>query len=205
MAAIEKIGKVSSASVEKCTGKNWERWVALLEKAGARGLEHREIVALLKKKYKLSPWWQQGVATGYEMHIGRKVEGRNAKGQYSTVASRTFALSNKELWKYLESEDGLAVWLKPLSSFRFAPGETFEVDGGIFGEVRTLRKAERMRLRWQDGDWPKPSVVNLAVIPRPGKKCILVFQHDQLPSERARAAMNAHWKKILIALLEALA
>ena len=64
------------------------------------------------------------MATGYEMHIGRKVEGRNAKGQYSTVASRTFSVSNKDLWKYLESERGLAVWLKPLSSFRFAPGET---------------------------------------------------------------------------------
>src|SRR5688572_1797323 len=79
-AEIEKIGKVKSESVLKCTGKSWAQWIAILEKAGARWMTHKEIVAFLKK-YKLSQWWQQGVATGYEMHIGRKAEGRNEKGE----------------------------------------------------------------------------------------------------------------------------
>lgn len=197
MLEIEKIGRVSSASVLKCTGKTWAQWIAVLEKAGARGLEHKEIAALLKKRFKLSAWWQQGVATGYEMHIGKKIEGRNAKGEYATVASKTLPLSQTGMWKFLETPRGLELWLKPLSDFYFHAGESFEIAGGIYGEVRTLKKPERLRLRWQNEDWPKPSVLNLIVIPRPGQKCVLVFQHDQLPSERAKTAMKNYWKKVL--------
>jgi hypothetical protein len=61
---IDKIGRVTSASVQKGTGRNWDQWIAILEKAGARSWSHRETVDLLTKRYKLTPWWQQGVAWG---------------------------------------------------------------------------------------------------------------------------------------------
>ena len=204
MPKVEKIGRVSNASVLKCTGKTWDQWISILEKAGGRGLTHGEIVAILKKKYKLTVWWQQGVTTGFEMHIGRKLEGRNAKGEYSTVATKTLPISQSALWRYLESHEGQGVWLEPMADFRFGAGEQFEVAGGVFGEIRTLKKPERLRLRWNNEDWPKPSVLNIAVIPRPADKCVLVFQHDHLPSERAKTTMNGHWKKILAALKERL-
>ena len=204
MSTIEKIGHVSSASVKKCTGKTWDQWIAILEKAGGRGLSHGEMVGLLKKKYKLSLWWQQGVTTGFELYIGRKVEGRNAKGEYATVATKTLSLSQLDMWKFLESADGQSIWLEPLSGFSFRAGAQFEVAGGIFGEIRTLKKPERLRLRWNNEDWPKPSVLNISVIKRPGKKCVLVFQHDQLPNERAKTQMNTRWKKILQSIKECL-
>ena len=201
MAKIEKVARVTSASVEKGTGKSWDEWVKVLNKAGAKVWSHQEIVAHLKKKHKLTLWWQQGVAVGYEVATGKRIAGQNGKGEYSTVATRTFPLSARELWKLISSPDGLALWLKPMGDFMVKPKNEFEVEGGIFGEVRTMKAPERIRMTWQETDWPKASVLNVAVIPRDGKKSVLVFQHDGLRSARQREDLRAYWKARIEELL----
>jgi|SRR6185312_11518764 len=201
---IEKIGKVSTQSVRKCTGKNWDQWVQILEESGARHWSHRDIVAFLKKKYRLSLWWQQGVAMGYEIHLGKKIEGRNAKGEYSTVASRTFAMDTKALWKFLESEKGLAIWLKPYAKFQFKPKSVFENEFGAYGEVRTMKLYRRVRMTWQETEWMKPSIIQINFVPRPKNKCILVFQQEALANGRLRLQMKEHWRQVLDALLAAI-
>jgi hypothetical protein len=201
MAKVDRIGRVTSQSVLKCTGKDWDQWIKILDSAGARGWPHQEIVAFLKKKYKLGPWWQQGVTGGYEIHIGRRVEGQNLKGEYSTVATRTFPLDKKAMWKLLSSPKGLGVWLKPFSDFKLKPGSEFEVYGGVFGEVRTMKAGERARLTWQETDWAKPSIVHVLVVARPKGKCIFVIQHENLKDSGLREKMRAHWKRAMIELL----
>ncbi|MGZ3656384.1 MAG: SRPBCC domain-containing protein [Bdellovibrionota bacterium] len=202
---IERIGRVSCESVKKCTGKNWNQWIALLDKAGARTWVHGEITALLKEKYRLTPWWQQGVAIGFEIHSGKRIEGRSEKGLYATVASKTIPLSQKEAWKLLSSPAGLELWLSPFAPFEWKAGCGFEVNGGIFGEVRTVKAPSRLRLTWREETWKKASVLQLNVNPRPGKKCMVVLQHEQLPSELVKNKLRAHWKLALQKLAEALA
>lgn len=194
---ITKIGKVSSQSVLKCTGKNWDQWIALLNKANAKKWPHREITMLLKKKYKLSPWWQQGVAMAYELHNGQRVEGRNAHGYYSTVATKTFPLKSEAAWNFLTSETGMDAWLNPLSPFTWKVGQGFEVDGGIFGEIRTLKHGARARLTWQEAHWLKPSVLQIHVVPREGDKCMLVLQHEKIPSANLKEKLRNQWKAAL--------
>lgn len=194
---IEKIGKVSTESVFKGTKKHWDEWIKILDKAGGRSLEHKEMVAFLKRKYKLSPWWQQGVTHGYELHIGRKQEGRNAKGEYSTMASRTLPVNVKDSWKFLNSAEGMEFWLKPMGEFSLKPKLQFEVEGGIYGEVRTIKPNERARLTWQTEEWPKASIVQIYLIKREGPKSILVFQHDRLPTDRVRLEMRDYWKNVV--------
>lgn len=186
----------------KGTGKDWGRWIEILEKAGGRSLSHREMVLFVRRRYKLSSWWEQGVVTGFEMHIGRKVEGRNSRGEYSMTVSRTLPLGRAQLWGWMMSEAGMAVWLEPLSPFKVKKGAQFEVGGGIFGEVRTLKKPERVRFTWQDEDWEKPSVVQLFIIPRTAKKCILVFGHEKLTSDRLRLEMREHWQASIARCLD---
>lgn len=198
---VEKIGRVTSVSVEKCTGKNWDTWIRILNKAGAKSMPHVEITKLLKKKFKLSVWWQQGVATGFEIHIGRKVEGRDAKGLYSVTATRTFPLEAKALWNYLVSPAGMQEWLRPLAQFQLKPGASFECEGEIFGEVRTLKSGVRARLRWQETEWIKPSVLNLHIVARKGGKSILIFNHVGLRDARLRTQMRERWQRVLQHLL----
>lgn len=194
---IDKIGRVSSESVLKCTGKSWDEWVGILQKAGADRWSHKEIVVFLVKKYRLSLWWRQGVATGYETHLGKKIEGRNSKGEYSVVTSKTLPVSQAALWDYMVSPAGLAVWLKPLDSFTVEPGAQFECEGEVFGEIRTMMEPLRLRLKWRDLEWEKASILMLYLLPRPKEKSVLVFQHDGLKDGRLKIQFKEHWKQIL--------
>jgi uncharacterized protein YndB with AHSA1/START domain len=204
MKPIDKIGRVSNQSVLKCTSKSWEEWIAILDKAGARTWTHQQIVALLKTRYKLGLWWQQGVTLGYEVHTGRRVLGQNLKGEYGTVATRTFPVEQKKAWKLLASPQGLAVWLKPLEPFALKLNEVYEVNGGAYGQVRRIKPGERVRLSWQEADWRKPSFLQAFVVARPKGKCMVVIQHESLKDLKLQEKMREHWKKALSDLLKCL-
>ncbi len=197
---MEAIGRVTSKSVLKHTGKDWLAWVKILDRAGAKNFDRKEIVALLVKKYKLSLWWRQIVASGYEIHIWRRIEGQNLKGEYSIIATKTFNVDKKLAWRLLTSPEGLAVWLQPLSSFQIKPKSQYEVSGDVFGEVRTLRIGVRLRMTWQETAWPKPTIIQTLIVGRPKGKCIVAIQHDHLRSVALREKMRAHWKLALINL-----
>jgi uncharacterized protein YndB with AHSA1/START domain len=197
---IEKLGIVSTASVFKCTGRHWDEWVHLLNKHGAKNLDHKEIVSLLKKKYKLTPWWQQGVTTGYEMALGKKIEGHSESGGFSTVATRTLSASKKQVWNFLTTPEALEVWLKPLSDFNFVKGHDYETLDGYFGRVRTLKIEERVRMSFQETEWDKPSILQIYLIARPKQKSVLIFQHGHLANGRLRLKFRDHWKQVLIDL-----
>ena len=198
--SIKKLGMYSTESVKKHTGKSWDQWIQILDKAGAHLLSHQEIVALLKKKYKLDPWWQQGVTGGYEIHSGRRVFGQNSKGDFATTSTKTLNITPKNLWKLLLTDEGLQCWLKPLSEFGLTKGEAFETEDGFFGEVRTVKAGLRARLKWQDPEWDKASIMQIYLAARPGGKCILVFSHENLSSARLRESMKERWKEALEAI-----
>lgn len=191
----EKIGMVSSKSVEKHTKKNWDQWIEILNQAGAQHWNHKEIVAFLKKKYKLSMWWQQGVTSGYEIAIGRRVMGQNLKGEYSTTVTKTFPIGAKAAWKLICSPEGLAVWLKPLSDFELKPKRSFECEGEIYGEVRTMKAGQRARLSWKETEWDKATVMQVMVIPRPKNKCMVIFQHESIKDSRTKQQLHARWRQ----------
>ena len=50
---VDKFGGIGSAAVGKATGRKWPEWLALLDKAGARKMPHREIAQLLQVRYKV--------------------------------------------------------------------------------------------------------------------------------------------------------
>lgn len=201
---IESIGRTSSRSVEKHTKKNWDQWIKILEDNGARHWTHQEIVAWLKKKHKLIQWWQQIVTTGFEQYIGRRIEGQNQKGEYAITTTKTLPHSQKKVWDLLNSAEGQAIWLKPLSDFNFQVGRVYETEEGVFGEVRTMKKPERVRMTWQETDWEKKTVVNIAIVSRPKEKCILVFQHDGIKNGRLKMQLKERWLSVVKGLAELL-
>jgi uncharacterized protein YndB with AHSA1/START domain len=189
---IDRIGRVTNESVLKCTGRGWNEWISVLDRAGAKSWPHSELVAWLSSKFKQSPWWRQVVAGCYEIHHGKRVEGRSAKGLYSLAATK---LPQKEAWTLLASEAGLAAWLEPFATFSFKKGSAYEVDGGVYGAVRTVKAPERLRFSWQEEPWAKASVVQLGVVKRPGRKCVVTITHEGIPGETTKAKLRARWKK----------
>jgi len=201
---IERLARTSAESLEKNTGKNWDYWIHVLKKAGADSLTHKEIVLLLKTKHKLKPWWQQIVAGGFEVYIGRRNEGENAKGEYSVTVTKTLSVDQKNVWNFITSPEGLAEWLTPMDAFKVTKGSVFEIAGGVFGEVRTLKVPTQIRLRWEDADWPKKTVVQIYVIARPKNKCMFGVTHENLANPRIRERQRAYWKAAVERLSAAL-
>ncbi len=194
---IAVLNKIKTESVHRCTGKHWDQWISILNKAGASYWIRKDITEYLKTKHKLKPWWVQLVTSCYEVHIGRRQEGRNLKGEYAVTVTKTFYISQKKMWNFLNSLNGLKTWLDTMSPFMLKEKEQFEVYGGIFGEVRTMKKPERVRLTWQDAEDLKKTVVQLYIVPRPGEKCIVAIQHDKIPNASSKEKLLRRWKSVL--------
>lgn len=188
---------MTSASVKKGTGKSWDQWIEILDRLGAREMTHRNIVLHLQKKYRLTPWWQQGVTLGYEIHIGRRVEGQNGKGLFTTTTTKTLKAPASAVWKWLNSAEGQSLWLKPLSEFKLKPKAVFETEEGVFGEVRTMLVNRRARLRWQEDTWERPSILQIYLVPRKNGTCILCFTHENLATGRLRLQMRDYWRNVV--------
>lgn len=191
---MDKIGKVTSESVRKATGRGWDEWLAILDKAGARSWSHREIVAFLKKRHKLRPWWQQGVTSGYETAIGRRIAGQNAKGEYMVTATKSIAVPARVVWKKLISDEGLKIWLKSLFEVSIKAGVVFETEDGFFGQIRTVKASRRIRMMWNEPNWARPTTLQVTLVEKPKGKSILVFDHTQIRDTRVHTAMRKRWR-----------
>ena len=189
-----KIGKVTAESVNKHTGRNWKQWISILDKAGARTWTYQEIVKYLKVKHRLTPWWQQGVAYGFEVAISRRKVGQDANGKYMVTATKSIACDVEKLWKFLLSKKGQEIWLKPYSTIKIKPGTQFETKDGFFGEIRTIAVNRRVRIYWQDANWDKHTVVECHLVSRPGKKSILVFNHSGIADTKTREILRVRWR-----------
>ena len=76
---------ISDDAVKAKTGKIWREWFSLLDKAGARTLDHKGIVAILSEQYSVGPWWQQMVTVEYERARGLREKHETAAGFVAEV------------------------------------------------------------------------------------------------------------------------
>lgn len=81
---------IGTEAVERATGRPWEAWIEALDREGAKTMTHKEIATMLREEYRLSSWWAQMVAVGYEQAIGVRVRGQRG-GAFRVHASRTIA------------------------------------------------------------------------------------------------------------------
>ena len=95
--AIEDGPPVSDQAVQAKTGKNWKQWFAILDKAGARKMSHKEIAAYLYEEQRCPGWWSQMVAVGYEQARGLREKHETPAG-YQISRSKTLAVSLRTLF-----------------------------------------------------------------------------------------------------------
>lgn len=76
----EKIAGMSDAAVRAKTGKGWSEWFKILDAAGARKMEHRDIANYLHKHHNVPGWWDQMITVGYEQARGRREKRQKPSG-----------------------------------------------------------------------------------------------------------------------------
>jgi hypothetical protein len=205
MGKTSKIGSVTAASVKKHTKKDWDEWIEVLGKCVGRSWSHQEIVALLKTKFRLSVWWQQEVARGYQIATGVREPHQTLKGTYTTTITKTLSLSAKSIFSFLISPEGQAIWLDPMSPTKLEEGRPFECNSGTFGEVRAVRANQKLRFFWFNENWPRKTVVQIQLHPKPKGRCLIAVDHSDLPTMKAKEEMHAYWRRAVDSMAESLA
>lgn len=202
---MSTINKVSDEAVRKATGKVWSEWIKIIDRENGEKLTHKEIARLLyDKKYIKSGWWCQMVTVGYEYAKGRRKIGETVTQGVEIGVSKTIPVSSNKLWDFTFSDKGLKLWLGEIDNFKLSPKFAFETSGGIKGEIRTIKKGERVRLTYQEKDFEKPSTLQLYFENKGRDKSSLTFHQEKLKDLKTREDMKKYWEKVLNEIQSAL-
>jgi hypothetical protein len=167
--------RISDDVVKKRTGKNWKDWFSILNKAGAKKMEHKAIAQLLNTKYGLSDWWSQMVTVQYEQDIkGRKKHETVLGFQISRSITLEFPIT--KIFHSINSPIKRVIWLK---------------DPGII--ITKSNKDKSIRAKWVDGK----TNIEVQLYPKENFKIQVVVQHNKLGSAKEAANMKLYWGKQL--------
>ena len=177
----EKHNGISSDAVQIKTGKDWPEWFRILDAAGGKSMDHKEIVAVVSK-HGVGSWWRQMVTVGYERIKGLRAKGQQRNGTYGATKSRTFPVPVATLFE---------AWLNPKMRRRWLKDETVR--------VRTATVPKSMRLDWTDG-----SIIAVGFTAKGKVKSAVALEHTKLPDRDAVARVKQEWAERLEALGAAL-
>lgn len=190
---IKKIGRVSSETIIKHTGKNWDYWMKTLTTAGANKWDHKQIVAYIKENYEFNWWWQQGITYAYEVHTDRRIDGQTLEGTYNVMVTKILNLPVEKVWKLLATTQGLNSIINSLDPFKLEKGAQFEISDGVYGEVRTFEKNKKIRFKLTNNEWKKPSIVQIHLFGNP-KTCSIGIAQEKIPNIRIKHEMRDYWR-----------
>jgi hypothetical protein len=158
------------------SGRTWAEWFKILDKAGAKKWEHKEIALYLHEKQKVSGWWSQMIAVGYEHERGIRQKFQKCTGEFAASGSRTL---NVPLTKAYEA------WADERLRRKWLP------DGDL--EITTATKDKSIRAKWDGGT----SRVSILFYGKGPHKSQVTVDHMKLASTKGCAKMKAHWFEAL--------
>ena len=172
---FDKLAGVRSDAVKKKTGKDWAEWIAVLDKAGAKTMDHKEIVAIVREKHGVGSWWQQRVTVGYEQARGKREVHQTSSG-YQVSVSKTINVPLEKLFHAWKDDRARAKWL---------PGPAFV--------VRKTTAVKSLRASWRDGH----SGVDVHFTSKGERKSQVSLQHHRLSGSDEVTRMRSLWRKSL--------
>lgn len=169
---------VGDEAVERATGRAWDDWLKVLDRAGAKAMPHKDIALLLSRKFRIPGWWSQMVTVGYEQARGLRLVNQQAEG-FAANASRTIATDLDRLY---------AAWNEPRQRARWLPEAPIE--------VRRSSDGKSMRITWTAND----SRVDVGFFAAGKGKSRVQVGHAKLASAAAVKRQKAYWSEALLRL-----
>jgi hypothetical protein len=172
--AHSKLAGIGDEAVRAKTGRTWQEWIDVIDKAGGRAMSHQQIGDLLDRKFGVAPWWSQMVTVGYEQAVGKRVRLQKVDG-FAATASKTLKVSAATAFKAFSDPSTRESWLT---------------------DKFTIRKAtapKSLRITWKDGK----SHVDVNIYAKGPRKAQVSLQHSKLASARAANQMKKYWSEAL--------
>jgi len=173
-----KVAGYTDATIKAKTGCPWDRWVKALDKKQAYEWSHGDLATFIHDKYKVSGWWSQMVAVGYERIKGMRHRGQRLSGEFEATKSRVFSVPVSRLYGAFATPKQRAAWLP---------------DNGF--TLGKLTANKYWRAKWPDGT---PVTVNFYA--KGNAKSQLQVQHEKLSSKALAVELKAFWTERLDAL-----
>jgi hypothetical protein len=168
----------SDEKLTEATGQDWEAWLSLLDRWGARDRKHPETVDFLITQQGVPGWWAQAITNGYERARGIRAKHQQPNG-FTIYASKTVGVPIGVLFDAFVDERTRAQWLT----------------GGSM-VVRTSEAGKVARFDWGDG----PTRVLVTFEEKGSSKATAHVAHERLADAGAAETAKAAWKERLAAL-----
>lgn len=166
----------SDEAVKAKSGKTWAEWFKILDKAGAKKWQHKEIARFLSEKQKVSPWWSQMISVGYERGRGIRQKFQKCDGEFSASASRTLNVPLSRLYEAWADEKLRCEWLPDAEM-----------------EVTSLTKQKYFRAKWDGG----ASRLSVGFYAKGPLKSQVAVDHEKLASADDCGKMKSYWFEAL--------
>lgn len=163
--------RVGDEALKAKTGKAWKEWFAILDKAGAKKMNHTEIATVVHDKFGCPGWWSQMVAVGYEQARNMREKHQKPEG-YEISVSKTVAASVGAAFKAWQDEKTRHRWLPKTAIV-----------------IHKATPPKSMRVTWTDGQ----KSISVNFYPKGTGKSQVVLQHGKLPDAKAAERMKSYW------------
>ena len=130
--------------------------------------------------------------------------GRTRDAGWEIGVSKTIDRSVEQVWAFITSAEGVAIWLGEGVSVRSEPGTGYETLTGVRGETRSVRELDRIRLTWRPDDWSHDTTLQLAVRATGAGRAMLRIHQERLADAAEREQQRKHWQAVINAVADAL-
>lgn len=169
------MAKITDAAVKARTGKDWQTWFRILDEAGAREMNHKEIVALLARDHQIGPWWQQSVTVEYERSRGLREKHETPEG-YQIGASKTLSVPLEVAYE---------AWVNDRERMDWLPNDRLI--------ITTKTRGKSIRGSWAGG----PSRLDVYFYPKGDRRTQISVDHSKLDDAEAAEEMKSFWRDAL--------
>lgn len=130
--------------------------------------------------------------------------GRTRDAGWQIGVSKTIDRPVEELWAFVTSPAGVAIWLGDGVTLEPERGAGYETAAGVRGETRSFRHLDRLRLTWQPPDWNHETTLQLVVRSAGEGRARLSVHQERLADAVERERQRRHWQGVITAIVSAL-
>jgi hypothetical protein len=169
---------VSDERILEATGREWNAWLSILDRWGARDKKHGETVDFLITEHEVQGWYAQAITVGFERARGMKIKHQQEDG-FTISASKTIAVPLDVLFEAFVNSRRRKKWL---------------TDGAM--SLRTSQSNDAARFNWEDG----LTRMNAAFIDKGPSRSAVAVSHEKLLDVDDAETAKASWRERLAAL-----
>lgn len=160
----------SDEAVKKATGKIWNEWFKILDKADSTDKSHKEIAQWINDNFTIGSWWSQMLTVEYEKERGLRELYQKADG-YEVSISKTIDISVSKLYEVLTNEKQRNKWLQ----------QKINISKAI--------KNKSLRALWSDGK----TRISIYFTSKGNNKSQITVQHMKLENQRQAREKKEFW------------